>query len=171
MVWDPRSLISAAPLTGAEEFDIRQGGAQRRTTTGAVGALTPAGPTGPTGPTGPAGPAAAVSALLTPLSGGGQVGATQLAYGFNPIVGSYSSNDSVQLPLAIAGNFCMFYVVGGLSNTILALYGKEGSSDTINGNSGNTQFDFWNNVGGTLPMIGIATCSDDGAWYINCVVD
>jgi hypothetical protein len=56
---------------------------------------------------------------LTALAGGGQPGATQLAYGDNEVDTTASNNDSVQLPLALVGATCNIYN-GGAST--LAIY-------------------------------------------------
>ena len=56
---------------------------------------------------------------LTALAGGGQPGATQLAYSVNEVDTVTSNNDSVQLPLAIVGAYCLIVNAGA---STLAIY-------------------------------------------------
>jgi hypothetical protein len=53
-----------------------------------------------------------VTTGLVALAGGGQPGATGLAYGYNEVDTVASNNDSVQLPPALPGTFCTIYAAG-----------------------------------------------------------
>jgi hypothetical protein len=57
---------------------------------------------------------------LTALAGGGQPGATQLAYGDNEVDTVVTNNDSVQLPLALPGAVCDIYNASAQTLSIYA---------------------------------------------------
>ena len=109
---------------------------------------------------------------VVPFISGGQADATQLGYGFTCIAQGFTSNGSVALPAAVAGAWCILFIEGGLAQgEFLAIFGKVGTDDTINGQTGNTQFDFQNSIGGTIPLMAVFTCQTDGAWFTNTSVD
>jgi hypothetical protein len=112
------------------------------------------------------------NATITPLIGGGQVGAPVLNYGFNSLDAPDSNYDSIQLPEAIAGSIIIAYVIGS-QNNILTVYPLLGSGNTINlTGTDATAFDF-PNFDYSFPFIWsgqplVFMCSFDGNWFINC---
>jgi hypothetical protein len=102
-----------------------------------------------------------VNPLATAHSGGGQANATQLSNGWTPTT-SGGGGDSFQLPSATAGAQMVMYSVGGVNPFIF--FAKNGTSDTINGQSNATAFD-------SAADMTICTCAADGAWDSNALVD
>lgn len=127
----------------------------------------PTGATGATGAQGPAGPSfvPTITVDIVPLSGGGQAGATQLGYWYNELVTSHDPGDSVQLPAAAAGSVVMVFVEGPMA-TFIAVFAKEGTTDTINGFANATQFDFVGTNANT-GRVAIFVCKTNGAWFAN----
>lgn len=108
---------------------------------------------------------------IVPHSGGGSSEATQLNYGYNGIVNTFEDSDSVQLPQAIAGSVVWIFIQNYVETTVLAVFSKVGTSDTINGLS-DSQFNLFSNVAETSTSIAaVAVCSVDGEWWSNLVSD
>ena len=95
------------------------------------------------------------SGPLTAHAGGTQALATQLVNGLNEVGTTATNNDSVQLPLALPGTV-VFVANSGAAT--LAVYGRYGSSDTIDGTAGAT---------GTTQTTGVDNlyfCAAAGRW-------
>jgi hypothetical protein len=110
-----------------------------------------------------------VTTNVYPLVGGGQIGATQLNYGYNGILDPTSNFDSVQLPLAISGAVVIGFIQDVNTNT-LAVFAKEGTSDIINPSlnesiANDWVFDFPGVINDNQIMI--CTCAEDGIWTCN----
>lgn len=113
-----------------------------------------------------------ITTNLTPLAGGSQSGAAQLNPGYNAINDAVNIYDSVQLPSAVAGSIVIGFVVGIQTNSI-AVYAKNGTSDTINSELYETN----NSVPYLFPIppsvgnnqIFVAECVIDGVWRSNLV--
>lgn len=97
---------------------------------------------------------------------GGQAAATQLDYGFSSVLDSGSSSDGVQLPPALAGTLVYLFPYGN-HNTQVLVWAKNGTSDSINGQSNNTAFDALTVNYRPTTFI----CAVDGQWQTNAVVD
>lgn len=114
-----------------------------------------------------------VNASVTPFAGGGQASATQLNYGTTPITAPASAGDSLQLPPAVAGSKAEIFIIGA-SSTGMNVFAKNGTSDTLNGQSNSTAFACVasNSVSGqtyTTPFLFV--CVTNGAWLTNASPD
>ena len=96
------------------------------------------------------------SGALTALAGGGQTGATQLINGVNRVATVASAADSVQLPKAAAGSIVYVANDGAQDMTV---FGKEGTSDTINGTAGAT------GVSQATTKAAVYFCAIAGKWH------
>lgn len=92
---------------------------------------------------------------ITAQADGTQANAVQLVNGVNEVTTVAGANDSVQLPRAAAGS--IVYVANAGANT-LTVFGKNGSSDTINGTAGST------GVTQATTVDAIYACITDGRW-------
>ena len=93
---------------------------------------------------------------LVATAGGAQASSLQLTSGLNEVVTVASSNDSSQLPAAKAGSVVFLRNEG--ANT-MRVYGREGTSDTINGTIGTTAV----TLASTACLMFF--CPRDGVWY------
>lgn len=105
--------------------------------------------------------------FMQALPGGGQAGASRLGEGSN-FVSVANNGDSVQLPHARAPARCE--VVVAHTSPLLAVFGREGTDDTINGDPNGSQFDM-GTIGGNLITVGVFLCMTDGAWFTNAAED
>jgi hypothetical protein len=117
-----------------------------------------------------------LNAPVTAHPGGGQSSAVQLATGLTPLLVPASSSDSVQLPAATAGAYCILLpeeLASGAS-FYTSVFAKNGSSDTINGI--NDDFLVYHNFvvsgsGACVPGICWFYCAANGNWITNAAED
>ena len=104
--------------------------------TAVVNEYTPAGAPKTKGQTNNAVPLKSVQAALTALSGGGQTGATLLPRILNEVTTVAADNDSVILPVSVAG--MIVYVANASASHSMNVFPASG--EKINGGSANAAF-------------------------------
>ncbi len=67
---------------------------------------------------------------VTALAGGAQAGAPVLAYGYNEVDTVASTNDSVQMPFAVAGAMC---AVNNMSGNTMRIYAQSAGNPANSG--------------------------------------
>jgi hypothetical protein len=116
------------------------------------------------------------NAPVTPHPGGGQPSAVQLSTSVTPILVPATTGDSVQLPAATAGSFCLLLPQEKISGVscFTSVWVKNGSSDTINGI--NDSFDMPHNYASAdssivPPPVCWFYCAVNGNWITNTLAD
>lgn len=100
-----------------------------------------------------------------------QAGATQLGYGYNFIDVNDVNYASFQLPAAVAGAV-VNVTFTGIGSGYVAIFAKEGTSDSINGQGNGAQFDLSKaHTQGYVGTLATFVCKVDGAWRGNVALD
>lgn len=92
--------------------------------------------------------------------------ATQLDYGITPVIEGAENMYALQLPLAVAGKWCLLYAHTNIGSNPFAVWPKFDGDDTINGVSADPVV----SATGTQ-VIQIFTCNTDGDWIANGFLD
>jgi hypothetical protein len=111
-------------------------------------------------------PNSSVNGVITPNPGGGQSSAVPLSPGINVMTDAASNGDSVQLPNALSGTV-VIGIVNQIQGHTIAVFAKNDTSDSINGQDNSVEFDFPNGFLGQGQVL-MAVCLIDGAWAISC---
>lgn len=96
-----------------------------------------------------------ITAATTQTAAGASATA-QLIAGINEVEVCANASDSIALPSALAGSVVIYKNNGAQT---CKLFGKSGSSDTINGTAGATGI-----TGAAAAKTGIAYCAENGKW-------